>query len=353
MPVQGIAKIGSSQEACLEKLRAGRVIVAWAGIVMTATVLFGQSGVGKGRLTGHVIDEEGQPVGSARIVLEFIKSQVGSSFAPSWRDESAVFETATDHKGEWTYQGLAGGIWEIRALKDGYRSSSRQVQIRQLSANPQVELTLERLKDGAYRIAAGLLEKANELCALGKFAEAVGTYRKYLEQDPGAVMVMLTLGQCLEQTGQLDEAIWEFRSIVDLTSANPLDRQITARALAGLGDCAFKKGDRETAISAWQAAVEKSPTSENVAANLADVLFSAGRDDEAVSYFSKAIEIAPARQDIRLGLVNVLLHRGEMEKARGELNTIIKLGPRTPSADQARKILVEISDKKKPSFDAG
>jgi len=327
-------------------------IVFCAVVAMTATALFGQAGMGKGRLAGKVIDDEGKPVGSARIVLEFIKSPVGSSFAPSWRDESAVFETATDNKGEWAYQGLAGGIWEVRALKDGYHSSGRQVQIRQLSANPHVKLTLDRIKEGVYSIAADQLEKANDLYALGKFDEAVGAYRKYLEQDPGAVMVMLSLGQCLEQTGQLDEAMREFQSIVDLTSANPPDREITARALAGLGDCAFKKGDRETAIGAWKAAVEKSPTSENVAANLAEVLFSAGKDDEAVSYFLKALEIASDRQDIRLGLVNVLLHRGEMEKARGELNTIIKLGPKTPSADQARKILVEISDKKKPPANA-
>ncbi|MCX6574560.1 MAG: tetratricopeptide repeat protein [Candidatus Aminicenantes bacterium] len=309
--------------------------------------------MGKGRLAGKVIDDEGKPVVSARIVLKFIKSPLFNGLIPSWRDESAVFETATDKKGEWMYQGLAGGIWEVRALKDGYHSSSRQVEIRQLSANPHVELTLQRLKGGAYSIAAGLLEKANELYAIGNLDEAVGAYREYLEQDPEAVMVMLSLGQCLEQTGQLYEAIREFQSIVDLTSANPRDREIEARALAGIGDCAFKKGDRETAIGAWKAAVEKSPTSENVAANLAEVLFSAGEDDEAVSYFRKALEIAPARQDIRLGLVNVLLHRGEMEKARGELNTIIKLGPRTPSADQARKILVEISDKKKPLFVAG
>jgi tetratricopeptide (TPR) repeat protein len=353
MPHQGYAEVGWSLGVYSGKRRVWSAIASLTAIALTATALFGQAGLGQGRLAGKVIDDEGKPVGSARIILKFIKSPLNNGLIHAWRDESAVFETATDKKGEWMYQGLAGGIWEVRALRDGYHSSSRQVEIRQLSPNPHVELTLERLKGGAYSIAAGLLEKANELYALGNFDEAVGAYREYLEKDPGAVMVMLSLGQCLEQTGALDEAIQEFRSIVDLTSANPLDREITARALAGLGDCAFKKGDRETAISAWKAAVEKSPSSENVAANLAEVLFSAGRDDEAVSCFQKAIEIAPTRQDIRLGLVNVLLHRGEMDKARGELNKIIELGPKTPSAAQARKILVEISDKKKPLFVAG
>lgn len=323
-------------------------LALFAAAVLTVP-LFGQAGAGKGRLTGTVVDEEGRPVEAARIVLKFIKSQIARSWTPAWREESAVFETETGEQGKWTYQGLAGGIWEIQASKDGYHPSSRQVLIRQLSANPHVTLSLEKLRGGVYSIAAGLLEKANELYALGKYDEAVTAYRSYLEQDPGTVMVMLSLGQCLEESGKPDEAFAVFQSVVDLTSADPLDREVAALALAGLGDCEFKKGHREAAVEHWKKAIETSPSNESAAANLGEVLFSLGRDDEAVSYFRKAIEIAPTRQDIRFGLVNVYLHQGKFDQARTELNRIIKLDPLSPSATRAREILGDLLTRRSPA----
>lgn len=335
---------GATDHARTAAARSG--VLALLAAASLSVALFGQAGGGKGRLTGAVVDEDGRPVEAARIVLKFIKSQIARSWTPAWREESAVFETMTGEGGKWTYQGLAGGIWEIQASKDGYHPSSRQVQIRQLSANPHVSLRLERIKDGAYSIAAGLLEEANGLYALGKFKEAVSAYREYLEQDPGAVMVMLSLGQCLEESGELDDAIAVFRSAADMTSGDPLDREVSALALAGLGDCEFKKGHREAAVEHWKRAIETSPTSESVAANLGEVLFSLGRDDEAAVYFSKAIEIAPTRQDIRLELVNVYLHQEKFGQARTELDRIIKLDPLSPTAARARQILDEISIKR-------
>jgi tetratricopeptide (TPR) repeat protein len=312
-----------------------------------AASLSGQAGTGKGRLTGTVVDEAGQPIAAARIILRFLKSPTGRGFPPAWRNESAVFETVTDRKGEWAYRGLAGGIWEISASKAGYRASSRQVEVRQLSGNPHVKLRIEAIREGAYGVAADLLEKANELFAVGRFDEAAGYYRRYLDQDAGAVMVWLSLGECLEQAAKLDEAVRIFQSLVDMTSSNPLDKEITARALAGMADSLYKRGDRQIAIEYWKQAIERSPTSETVAANLANVLFSLGRDDEAISYYQKAVEIDPGRQDTRLGLAYVYLHRDEFDKARAELAKIIALQPASATAAEARKLLDEIAGKRK------
>lgn len=319
-----------------------------AAAAVGAAILSGQAGTGKGRLAGRVIDEADQPVASARIVLRFVKSPTGPGFPPAWRDESAEFETATDRKGEWSFQGLAGGIWEIEASKAGYGASSRQVQVRQLSGNPYVKLKIEKIKAGAYGIASDLLERANELFALSRFEEAAGYYRRYLELDPGALMVTLNLGLCLEQTAKYDEALRVFRILVDRTSSDPQDAEITARALAGAADCRFRQGDPQAAIEAWKLAIELSPTSGSVAANLAEVLFSVGRDEEAVSYYLKAVEIEPARPDIRLGLVYVYLHQGEFEKARAELSTVVKLGPpASTTVAEANRLLEEIAKKKR------
>jgi len=320
----------------------------WLGLLSAAFLAvsaFGQAGVGKGRLTGTVIDQEGKPVASVRIVLRFIKSPAGSVHNPEWKPESAVFEISTDKSGNWTYLGLAGGIWEVQASKDGHHPSSRQVLVRQLSTNPHVKLRLDSLTGGAYSVAAGLLEKANELAALGKYEEAVPLYRQYIELDPESVMVILNIGDALQEAGRLDEAAKEYRALADLTSANPGDKEITSRALAGLGECAFKKGDGEGAAKHWKLAVETSPSSDVVAANLAQLLFSLGRSDEAAVYYLKALEIAPARTDLRLKLVYVYLHLNDFDKARAELAGVIEAAPGTQLAAQAKKLLEEIGKK--------
>ena len=317
-----------------------------ASVALLAVTAFGQAGVGKGRLAGAVVDQDGKPVASVKIVLKFIKSPTGSVHNPEWKAESAVFETSTDKSGSWTYLGLAGGIWEVQASKDGYHSSSRQVQVRQLSANPHVKLRLDSLTGGAYSVSSGLLEKANELAALGKFDEAVLLYRQYLEMDPESVMVMLNIGDALQEGGRLDDAAKEYQALVDLTSANPGDREITARAMTGLGECAFRKGDRENAVKYWKLAVGTSPTSEVVAANLAQLLFSLGTSDEAVVYYLKALEIAPSRTDLRIKLAYVYLHQGDFDKARGELTKVIEVVPGSALAAQAQKLLDEIEKKK-------
>jgi tetratricopeptide (TPR) repeat protein len=308
---------------------------------------FGQAGHGQGRFTGIVVDDDGKPVASAKIILQFVKSPAGSSLIPTWRPESAVFTTATDKDGAWVYVGLAGGIWEIRASKDGYDSASRQVQVRQLSSNPSVKLRLEKTKEGVYSIAADLLERANELFSLNKFDEAVRFYQEYLEKDPESLMVMLSLADCLRESGNIDEAMRQYQAVVDRTSANPLDKEITARAMTGVGECFFEKGDRERAIQYWKLAVEKSPTSEIVAANLGAVLFSIGKVDEAIRYYLTAIEIAPRRGDIRLKLAFVYLNKGDYDKARASLSEVIELQPGSALAAQAKKLIDEIAEKKK------
>jgi len=321
----------------------------WVGFTLAAFLAvsaFGQAGIGKGRLTGAVVDQDGKPVASVKIVLKFIKSPAGSVHNPEWRPESAVFETSSDKSGNWTYLGLAGGIWEVQASKDGYHSSSRQVQVQQLSSNPHVKLRLDSLTGGAYSVASGLLEKANEQVALGKYEEAVLLYRQYLETDPGSVMVMLSIGDALQEAGRLDEAAKEYQALADLTSANPGDKEITARALTGLGECAFRKGDGEGAAKHWKLAIETSPSSEVVAANLAQLLFSLGKGDEAAVYYLKALEIAPARTDLRLKLAYVYLHLNDFDKARAELAKIIETLPGSALAAQARKLLDELEKKK-------
>ncbi|UCE42191.1 MAG: carboxypeptidase regulatory-like domain-containing protein, partial [Candidatus Aminicenantes bacterium] len=58
-----------------------------------------QAGRGKARLTGTVIDEEGNPISSAKISLDLLGRETTSR------------ETSTNNKGEWSFMGLGSGNW--------------------------------------------------------------------------------------------------------------------------------------------------------------------------------------------------------------------------------------------------
>ncbi|MEW5900459.1 MAG: carboxypeptidase-like regulatory domain-containing protein, partial [Acidobacteriota bacterium] len=53
-----------------------------------------QTGKGKARLAGLVLDEAGNPVASAKVILQFIQ------------DQSIHHEATTSKKGEWAFLGL-------------------------------------------------------------------------------------------------------------------------------------------------------------------------------------------------------------------------------------------------------
>jgi Flp pilus assembly protein TadD len=320
-------------------------ILALIVLVMSA---LGQTGLGKGRLAGIVVDEEKKPIPFARIVLRLVQSGAGKYYMHDSLSipESAVLETRTNEKGVWTYNGLTTGIWEVRASKEGYDSASRRVQVLQLSDNPRVELQLDKLKGGSFSVGPDLLDQANALFYLNKFAEALAFYRKYLEIDPESIMVMLAVGDCLREMGDTEEAARAFQAVVDRTSTAPGDKELLALALTGLGESYFKQGDRGNAVKYWRLAVEKSDLSEIPAANLGEILFSEGKSDEAIKYYLIATKIAPENADLHYKLGLIYINSDEYRKARSQFSEVIKLQPRSELARQARAIIEDLDKRK-------
>jgi Flp pilus assembly protein TadD len=314
-----------------------------------AASAFGQGGHGRGRLTGTVTDDEGKPVADARVVLRLVEA--GDSWYKGWfrsqgsgRSDSAVFETRTDPKGDWVFNGLATALWEVRVSKGVfYGLGVRQVQVRQISNNPPVEIRLDRLKTGSYSIEPGLLEGANAFYAKGEFDRALVAFRGYLEKDPDAILIVLAVGVCLTELGRTEEAVTTFRGAVDSTSADPGDRELCARACSGLAESYLKLGDREQAIEYWKLAVQKSDSSEIPAANLGEILFAAGRSKEALEYYLVAAKIAPEQAALHYKLGLIYANLSDYANARARFAKVVELEPRTGLGRAAKKMIADLA----------
>ena len=330
---------------------AAKVLADLALILPLTVLIYSQAGYGKGRLSGTVVDEDGKPIASARIMLNLIESGVKAGFGrhPTPTKESAIFETVTDKKGIWIYVGLATGTWEIRASKAGYESASRRVSVLQLSDNPSVKLRLSKiiLNSGSFDTAPELLEQADELYSLDKFSEALALYRRYVEKDPDSLMVMLAIGDCLRELGRMEEATTIFQAVIDKTSTAQIDKEIHARALTELGQAYFKNNEIDEAIRYWRIAAEESDLNEIPALNLAEIYFSRGDTREAIRYYLRATEISPEQPELyyRLGLAYVNI--GDYEKAKHRFAKVIDLQPRSELARQAKRMIDDIRRKLK------
>jgi Flp pilus assembly protein TadD len=266
------------------------------GGALLSAPAFGQAGHGRGRLSGFVVDDRGEPVESATVVLSFLRSLAES---PRGRGaqltEAAAFTTRSDKKGGWKLVGIASGFWEVSATKDGFLPARLEVKVSQIVANAKVTLKLERAPDAAFDAKAALLERASALFWQKMYAGALALYREAQGLDPEDVMTMLVIGDCLRESGDFDGALRQYRALADKTSADPLSKKITAMALTRMGEVHFKKGDLKAATRFLALSVEASPTDEVTAGNLGALLFEEGDADGAERYYRLALDIAPAR----------------------------------------------------------
>ncbi|MCZ6601942.1 MAG: tetratricopeptide repeat protein [Planctomycetota bacterium] len=136
------------------------------------------------------------------------------------------------------------------------------------------------------------------LARAGRWGEAMESFTRAIQLDPGRPWDQVQIGLCLYQMGRPAEALVEYekaRSLLDGTELGDL--------LVKMGDGHVAKGDRETAIDLYREATEIDPDSGPAWNNLGQVLFILKRNTEAKAAFSRTKEILPGRTiiDLRLG----------------------------------------------------
>ena len=83
-------------------------------LLSMALALPAQDDLGRGRVSGDVVDESGAKILDALVVVESPRS-------------STRLETKTDKKGHFAVGGLGSGAWRVTASKEGYLSAATEV----------------------------------------------------------------------------------------------------------------------------------------------------------------------------------------------------------------------------------
>jgi Flp pilus assembly protein TadD len=170
------------------------------------------------------------------------------------------------------------------------------------------------------------------LAAQGKNEEAVATFRRALERDPGLNSARNNLATVLLRMGQVEAAAAE------LEEALRRDPDY-AQAWMNLGLCRLRAGRAPEAMEALERAHELEPGDARILRNLGFAALEARQPAAAEEAFREAL----AREETastRFGLGMALLAEGDTEGARRELARTLELDPRHT---RARRALEEIS----------
>src|SRR6188472_4654297 len=113
----------------LRRIITARVAVAFVAIAILASSALAQSR-GSARLSGKVVDDQGQPVEGVTV-----KAQMSG--------QTEIMSGRSDKKGEWRINGLANGEWKVELTKPELGTVTEMVEIKGNDA-PALNVTLKK-----------------------------------------------------------------------------------------------------------------------------------------------------------------------------------------------------------------
>jgi tetratricopeptide (TPR) repeat protein len=301
-----------------------------------------QQSLGRGRISGMVVDEQGAPVAAAHVDAQSLQA-------------TTKFEATTDKKGHFAVAGMGTGTWRFTVSKEGYVNTVVEALVAQLKPNAPLAVTLKKATgvEGLQSDKAGLslLDQGIALLKEEKYDEALAAFEQFSEKYPEIYAVRLNIATAYLKKGELARAESEFQGVLDkvvLTHGDVAkDKATSLKAISGLGEVALKKGDFDAAQKSFREALEISPEDQVIAYNVGEILFSNQKADEAIPYFELAIRIKkdwPTPYQ-RLGLV--YLNKGNFDKALENLRKFLEVDSQSPEAENVKAMIAAIEKMKK------
>ena len=159
----------------------------------------------------------------------------------------------------------------------------------------------------------------------GRFDEAIENYRKVIQINPNSAIPLYSLGVALAAQGRFDEAIENYRKAIQI-NPNYFD------ALNNLGIALTDKGRIDEAIENFHQAIQINPNNPKVLNNLGVALAAQGRFDEAIENYYKAVQLNPYYPKALNNLGVALAARKQFDEAITNYRKAIQLNPDSSEA---------------------
>jgi Flp pilus assembly protein TadD len=157
------------------------------------------------------------------------------------------------------------------------------------------------------------------------YRSELGIWRDTVEKRPDNPRAHSTLGQLLQQSGQLPEAIAQDKEALRL-------KPDYAQAHNNLGVALCEAGKIPEGVAHYQEALRLQPNFAEACYNLGATLQLAGRNAEAIHYFERALELNPEYMDARTNLGIALAVTGKVSEAAEQFGEVLRQNPDSAEA---------------------
>jgi tetratricopeptide (TPR) repeat protein len=173
-----------------------------------------------------------------------------------------------------------------------------------------------------------------------QYEDAVGEYRKAIEQNPAAPDLHFRLGRAIllekHDTDSLKRAEEEFRAELRIS---PEDSACEFQ----LGQIAAVEGNRDAAASHFKEALELTPDFVQALIALGKLETTNKNFDGAIAHLQRAVELQPANETAHYALLTAYRDSGDLEKAKLEKQKLDSL--QKPPSGEFSDFLKKLGEK--------
>lgn len=306
-------------------MKSFRIALILIVAALVAPSAFAQSR-GNGRLSGKVVDDQGQPV-----IDVVVRAQMAG--------QTESFPGKTDKKGEWRINGLADGQWNIELSKDGLETVRQTVEMRDERAAP-ISITMKKpapAVDPSLAINAEL-QRAVGLAQGGKFAEARQICEELLAKNPALTQCHGFIGRMYAAENQPAKALESVKVALE-KEPNNVDMKLL------LADLMIETGDKVEGRK-MLASIDMTQVKDPYPfMNAAITMINEGKGVEAVDWLTKLLAQFPTQNEIYYYRGRAYLAASKFDEAKADLEKFLTLSPTSKEAADAKKILEQMVKK--------
>lgn len=306
-----------------------RIVTACAAVAFiaaaAASTAVAQSR-GDARLSGKVVDEQGQPVEGV-----LVKAQMSG--------QTEVMTGRTDKKGEWRINGLANGDWKVELSKAELETASEMVEIRANRA-PAMNVTLKKAAarvDPTAEINAEL-QRAATIAQGGKIPEARKIYEDLLVKYPTVFQLEGFIARTYAAENNIPKALEHLKINMDKQPPGPELTELKMFHAELLMESGDKAGAKAILDSVDMTQVKDPYTYINQAIGL----INDKKGQEAVDLLTKLMAQFPTANELYYYRGRAYVVTEKLDEAKADLEKFVTLAPTAKEAADAKKILEQL-----------
>ena len=305
-----------------------RTAVAVIAAAMLTTSAMAQPR-GNARLTGKVVDDQGQPIADVTVRAQMT-------------GQTDILEGKSDKKGEWRINGASNGEWKVELSKSGLESTVEVIEVKENNAPP---LNATLFKKGAappkvdpMAEVNGQLKTAAELAQAGKFPDARKIYADLLAKYPQIYQVEGFIARTYAAENNVPQALEHLKINLE-KETNPTE---LVQLKLFQADLLMESGDKAGANAILSGIDVKEAKDPYTFVNQAIFLINDKKGPEAVELLTKLIAQFPTNNELYYYRGRAYVASDKLDEARATRTFRDRLAPNAKETADAKKILEQI-----------